>query len=134
MEPRMFTPTMLSGLVAAAPRALLTLAAAVCLGTTPALAQTLDSDMQGSPKDAPVVPGIYDEQLCVVTIDSESKFVTFMAPNPENPNAAVAFSFKTLSGFKKGDLVQLSPAADAKAGQPTVKVLEPGSAKCKRYS
>jgi hypothetical protein len=132
MEPRMSTPK-LSGLAVAAPRALLTLAVAGCL-VGPASAQTIDSDMQGAPQDAPVVPGIYDEELCVVSIDGESKFVTFMAPNPENPNAAVAFAFKSLPSAKKGDLVKLTPTRDGKAGDPTVKVLESGSAKCKRYS
>ena len=95
------------------------------------IAQTLNSDSQGAPKDAPVVPGIYDMEMCVMSIDQESKLVTFMSPNRENPNAAVAFAFKTISGFKKGDLVKLQPADDAKAGQPTVKVLEAGASRCK---
>ncbi|HZR84153.1 MAG TPA: hypothetical protein VFD92_23855 [Candidatus Binatia bacterium] len=130
----MFSRTMLSTLVAAAPRALLSLTVAAGIGAPVALAQGINSDMQGAPKDAPVVPGVYDEELCVVSIDKDARFVTFMAPNPENPNAAVAFVFKSIEGFKKGDLVKLSPAKDTKAGQPTVKVLEAGSAKCKRYS
>ncbi len=114
-----------------APHALLALALVAALAASPAAAQTLDSDQQGAPQDAPVVPGIYDEEMCVMSIDQESKLVTFMSPNRENPNAAVAFAFKTIEGFKKGDLVKLKPAAEAKAGQPTVKVLEAGSSKCK---
>ncbi len=121
------------GLLAAAPRALLTLTVAAALCAGPAGAQTLNSDMQGSPKDAPVVPGLYDTELCVVSIDAATSFVTFMAPNPEDPNAAMAFAFKKVAGFKQGDLVKLKAATSADAGQPTVTVLEAGSAKCKRY-
>lgn len=119
-----------SALVAAALFALPTAGFLHTLGASPALAQGLGSDMQGSPRDAPVVPGIYDIELCIVSIDKEAKVVTFIAPNPENPNAAVAFVFKQIKGFKKGDLVKLKPAAEGKAGQPVVKVIEAGSKKC----
>jgi hypothetical protein len=131
MERRMLRKAIFSGLFDAAPRALLGLALVAGLGGSPAAAQTLGSDQQGAPQDAPVVPGIYDEEMCVMSIDQESKLVTFMSPNRENPNAAVAFAFKTIEGFKKGDLVKLKPSAEAKTGQPTVKVLEAGSSKCK---
>ena len=128
------SPKIVSTFAAAAPRALLTLTVAAMLAAAPAGAQTIDSDMQGAPQDAPVVPGIYDTELCVVSIDADTKFVTFMAPDPENPNDAMAFAFKTISGFKQGDLVKLKPADKAAAGQPTVTVLKAGSDQCKRYS
>lgn len=121
-----------SALVAAAPRALLIAGLVASLAAGPALAQGLGSDSQGAPRNAPVVPGIYDIELCVVSIDKDAKVVTFIAPNPENPNAAVAFVFKKIAGFKKGDLVKLKPAAEASAGQPTVKLMEAGSKKCRR--
>jgi hypothetical protein len=127
----MLSKTMSSALVAAAPRALLVLALVVGLRAGPVAAETLGDDQQGAPQDAPVVPGIYDEEMCVVSLDAETKMVTFMVPDREDPNAAVAFAFKKIEGFKRGDLVKLVPAASDKAGQPTVKVIEAASAKCK---
>jgi hypothetical protein len=120
-----------SSAIAATLVALLTAGFVTTLGASSARAQGLGSDMQGSPRDAPTVPGIYDIELCVVSIDKDAKVVTFIAPNPENPNAAVAFVFKHIKGFKKGDLVKLKPAAESTAkGEPTVKVLEASSKKC----
>lgn len=132
MELRMSPNRMPSVIAAAAPRALLALALAATLGG-PVVAQTLQDDSQGAPRDAPVVPGVFDKELCVASIAKDTNFVTFMPPNLEDPNAPVSFAFKKVEGFKVGDLVKIKPAG-AGAAQPTVTVLEAASAKCKRYA
>lgn len=117
------------GLVAAAPRALLTLAFAGSLGAPAARAQ----DTMGSMHEKMPVPGSYKEDMCVASIAAGTNLVSFMPTNLEDPNAAVSFAFREAPKFKVGDLVRLRANDDPKAGQPNVDVREAGSSQCKRY-
>ena len=118
------------------PLALLAAACAPGASRGPVVKETTLGDFQQSaPRDAPVVPGIYDVKLCVVSLDPVTKMATFMPPNAENANAPVAFAFNDVSGFAKGDLVTVAPGARAaKNGQPQVTVLEKASGQCARYA
>lgn len=118
------------------PLALVAVACAEGANRGPAVKTTTLGDFQqSSPRDAPVVPGIYDAKLCVVSLDAATKMTTFMPPNAENATAPVAFAFNDVSGFSKGDLVTIAPGARAaQNGQPQVTVLEKASGQCSRYA
>jgi hypothetical protein len=71
------------------------------------------------------------EAMCVVSISAETKIVSLMDPDTEDPNAAVAMAFKTVPDIKAGDLVKLTP--NPGAPQPDVKVVEKAAKACKRF-
>ena len=75
---------------------------------------------------------MFTQSMCVVSISAESKFVSLMDPDTEDPNAAVSMAFKTLPDIKAGDLVKLTP--NTKGGsEPDVKVVEKAAKSCQRF-
>jgi hypothetical protein len=126
MEPRMSPNRILSGIAAAAPRALLTLTLVAGLaGSVAAVDKTLN--------EAPV-PGFYESPQCVASISKDTKIITLFPANAENPNAPVSFAFKKLpKGVKAGDLVVLHAPKSADSGDPKVTVKKSKSPSCKRY-
>jgi hypothetical protein len=97
-------------------------ASALLLAAVPALA--IDTQ---DPADVQLLT----EAMCVVSISAETKIVSLMDPDTEDPNAAVSMAFKTLPEIKAGDLVKLTP--NPKAPQPDVKVVEKAAKSCKRF-
>lgn len=74
---------------------------------------------------------MFTEPMCVVSVSADTKIVSLMDPDTEDPNAATAMAFKTLPDAKAGDLVKLTP--NPKAAQPDVKVVEKAAKSCKRF-
>jgi hypothetical protein len=89
------------------------------------------SDVAIDTKDPSEVQ-MFTQSMCVVSISAESKFVSLMDPDTEDPNAAVSMAFKTLPDIKAGDLVKLIP--NTKGGsEPDVKVVEKAAKSCQRF-
>lgn len=76
---------------------------------------------------------MFTQAMCVVSVSKETKFVSLMDPDTEDPNAAAAIAFKTLPDINAGDLVKLTPNTAAGATDPTVKVEKRAAAECKRF-
>jgi len=115
----------LSGVAAAAPRALLMLTLAAAMAGP---AAATDKALHEAP-----VPGFYEAPQCVASISKETKIISLFPANAENPNAPVSFAFKTLPKVKAGDLVVLHAPDSADAGDPKITVKQSKSPKCKRY-
>ena len=75
---------------------------------------------------------MFTQSMCVVRISAESKFVSLMDPDTEDPNAAVSMAFKTLPDVKAGDLVKLTPNTSG-GSEPDVKVVEKAAKSCQRF-
>jgi hypothetical protein len=83
-------------------------------------------------KQDPADVQMFTQSMCVVSISAESKFVSLMDPDTEDPNAAVSMAFKTLPDAKAGDLVKLTPNTSG-GSQPDVKVVEKAAKSCQRF-
>jgi hypothetical protein len=101
------------------------------LGTATALLLTASTAAVAIDTQDPADVQMFTEPMCVIAMSAETRIVSLMDPDTEDPNAAVAMAFKTLPDVKAGDLVKLTP--NPAGSQPDVKVVEKAAKSCKRF-